>query len=74
MRPGKSTSHRSESASFSSNVLTLSGTDDLGAVNKTATTDATGFYQFLNIPAGTYPTMTAMQREARRGVREYVKP
>jgi uncharacterized repeat protein (TIGR01451 family) len=34
--------------------VTLSGTDDLGAVNKSATTDANGFYQFLNLRPGNY--------------------
>lgn len=34
--------------------VTLTGTDDLGAVNKAATTDANGFYQFLNLRPGTY--------------------
>jgi hypothetical protein len=27
--------------------------------NRTTTTDGSGFYQFLNIPAGTYPSITA---------------
>ncbi len=35
-------------------LLTLTGTDDLGAVNKTAVTDANGQYQFLNLRPGTY--------------------
>lgn len=35
-------------------LITLTGTDDLGAVNKTTTTDATGAYQFLNLRPGTY--------------------
>ncbi|GEM_PF-648534 len=35
-------------------LVTLNGTDDLGAVNKTAVTDANGFYQFLTLRPGTY--------------------
>ncbi len=36
------------------NTITLTGTDSSGPVNQTATTDANGFYQFLNLKAGTY--------------------
>ncbi|MBK1640945.1 hypothetical protein CKO12_03440 [Chromatium okenii] len=36
-------------------IVNLTGTDTLGrAVNKTATTDGNGFYQFTNLVAGTY--------------------
>ena len=35
-------------------TITLSGTDTNGAVNKTAVTDANGFYQFQNLMPGTY--------------------
>lgn len=35
-------------------TITLSGADDLGAVNKTTTTDAGGLYQFLNLRPGGY--------------------
>src|SRR5207244_12767786 len=35
-------------------LITLTGTDDLGPVTKTATTDAVGRYQYLHIGPGTY--------------------
>ncbi|MCI0685450.1 MAG: carboxypeptidase regulatory-like domain-containing protein, partial [Gemmataceae bacterium] len=35
-------------------TITLSGTDDLGAVSKTATTDASGLYHFTNLRPGSY--------------------
>jgi len=41
-------------------TLTLTGTDDLGPVNKTTTTDANGFYQFLTLRPGNY-TVTETQ-------------
>jgi uncharacterized repeat protein (TIGR01451 family) len=34
--------------------ITLTGTDDLGSINKTAVTDAAGSYQFLTLRPGTY--------------------
>ncbi len=45
-------------------TVTLTGTDDLGAaVTATTTTDAAGFYQFLNLRPGTY-TVTETQPAA----------
>ena len=41
-------------------TVTLTGTDDLGAVSRTTTTDATGFYRFPNLRPGTY-TITETQ-------------
>ena len=42
-------------------IVTLTGTDDTGAIAaKTATTDATGFYQFANLRPGNY-TLTETQ-------------
>src|SRR5205814_2023238 len=35
-------------------IVMLSGTDTDGNVNKTTTTDATGFYQFQSLKPGTY--------------------
>ncbi len=36
-------------------TITLTGTDSLGnAINRTETTDANGFYEFTNLPQGTY--------------------
>src|SRR5205823_5983420 len=35
-------------------TITLTGTDTAGPVPQTATTDAAGFYQFVNLQAGTY--------------------
>ncbi len=35
-------------------TVTLTGADDMGAVSKTAVTDASGFYQFTNLRPGTY--------------------
>src|SRR5262249_14197903 len=39
---------------ISGTQVTLSGTDDLGPVSRTATTDSSGFYQFTNLRPGTY--------------------
>jgi hypothetical protein len=44
-------------------TVTLSGTDDLGAVNIPTTTDATGFYRFPNLRPGAY-TITETQPDS----------
>ena len=41
-------------------VITLTGTNDQGAINQTATTDSNGFYQFQNLRPGSY-TITETQ-------------
>jgi protocatechuate 3,4-dioxygenase beta subunit len=42
-------------APIAGTLLTLTGTDDLGAaVNKTVTTDSNGFYEFSGLRVGTY--------------------
>ena len=39
---------------ISGTTITLTGTSDVGAVNLTTSTDATGFYRFNNLRPGTY--------------------
>ncbi len=41
-------------AGIPGSTITLTGTNDLGPVSQTATTDANGFYQFTNLRPGTY--------------------
>ncbi|MBK7673271.1 MAG: carboxypeptidase regulatory-like domain-containing protein [Candidatus Accumulibacter sp.] len=53
-------------------VLTLTGTNGLGQpVTATATTDANGFYQFINLAPGTYTVSGAAgglhRRQGHRG-------
>ncbi len=47
-------------ASIPGTTITLTGTDNLGAVNQTTTTDGNGYYQFLNLRPGNY-TLTETQ-------------
>ncbi len=41
-------------AGIPGSTITLTGTNDLGAVSQTATTDASGLYQFTNLRPGSY--------------------